>query len=102
MAMPFPNGPYNHDVVEWPPDEKNLQLFKDRFGLTHTLLFNGSLDDENVKKQLHSQMANFIAYPTSIFIDKNHKVRAIHSGFKGGAWYGRGVSGTDQRVRRTR
>ena len=63
--------------------KKNLQLYKDRFGLTYTLLFCGSLDDENVKKQIHSQLDNFFAYPTGIFIDKNHKVQSIHSGFKG-------------------
>jgi thiol-disulfide isomerase/thioredoxin len=62
---------------------KNLQLYKERFGLTYTLLFCGSLDDENVKKQLHSQLDNFFAYPTAIFIDKNRKVQRIHSGFKG-------------------
>ena len=62
---------------------KNLQLYKDRFGLTHTLLFCGSLDDENVKKQIHSQLDNFFAYPTALFIDKNHRVQSIHSGFKG-------------------
>jgi thiol-disulfide isomerase/thioredoxin len=63
--------------------KKNLQLFKDRFGLTYTLLFCGSLDDENVNKQIHSQLKNFFAYPTAIFIDKAHRVRSIHSGFKG-------------------
>jgi thiol-disulfide isomerase/thioredoxin len=63
--------------------KKNLQLFKDRFGLTYTLLFCGSLDDLNVKKRLHSQMNHFFAYPTAIFIDKNHMVSSIHSGFKG-------------------
>ena len=62
---------------------KNLQLYKNRLGLTYTLLFSGSLDDENVKKQIHSQLNNFFAYPTTIFIDKNHQVQAIHSGFKG-------------------
>ena len=62
---------------------KNLQLFKDRLGLSYTLLFCGSLDEENVKKQLHAQLDGFFAYPTAIFIDKNHKVRSIHSGFKG-------------------
>jgi hypothetical protein len=36
-----------------------------------------------VKKRIHSQLDNFFAYPTTIFIDKNHKVRSIHSGFKG-------------------
>jgi thiol-disulfide isomerase/thioredoxin len=63
--------------------KKNLQLFKDRFGLTYTLLFCGSLDDANVKKQIHRQLDNFFAYPTTIFIDKNHVIQAIHSGFKG-------------------
>jgi len=62
---------------------KNLQLYKDRFGLTFTLLFCGSTDDENVKRQLESQLNNFFAYPTAIFIDKKGKVQAIHSGFKG-------------------
>ena len=62
---------------------KNLQLYKNRFGLTYTLLFCGTLDDENVKKQIHSQLNNFFAYPTTIFIDKNHQVQTIHSGFKG-------------------
>jgi thiol-disulfide isomerase/thioredoxin len=63
--------------------KKNLQLFKDRFGLTYTLLFCGSLDDENVKRQIHSQLDNFFAYPTAIFIGRDGKVQSIHSGFKG-------------------
>jgi thiol-disulfide isomerase/thioredoxin len=62
---------------------KNLQLYKDRFGLTFPLLFCGSLDEGNLKKQIHRQLDNFFAYPTAIFIDKNHMVQAIHSGFKG-------------------
>jgi thiol-disulfide isomerase/thioredoxin len=62
---------------------KNLQLYSDRFGLTYPLLFCGSIDDDNVDKQINSQLNDFFAYPTSIFVDKNHKVRAIHSGFKG-------------------
>src|SRR5581483_1730435 len=63
--------------------KKNLELFKERFGLTYTLLFCGSLDDANVDKQIHSQLEHFFAYPTSIFIDRNHKVQFIHSGFRG-------------------
>jgi thiol-disulfide isomerase/thioredoxin len=62
---------------------KDLQLFRDRFGLTYTLLFCGSLDDDNVKKRIHAQMDHFFAYPTTIFMDRNHKVQFIHSGFKG-------------------
>ena len=63
--------------------KKNLQLYKDRFGLTYSLLFCGSLDDANVNKQVKSQLDNFFAYPTAIFTDNNHKVQSIHSGFKG-------------------
>ncbi len=63
--------------------KKNLELFKNRFGLTYSLLFCGSLDDDNVKKQIHSQLDHFFAYPTTIFLDKAHKVQFVHSGFKG-------------------
>lgn len=63
--------------------KKNLQLYKDRFGITYTLLFCGSLDEANVEKQIQSQIENFFAYPTTIFIDRKHKARSIHSGFKG-------------------
>jgi thiol-disulfide isomerase/thioredoxin len=79
--------------------KKNLQLYKDRFGLTYTLLFCGSLDDANVEKQLNSQLENFFAYPTSIFIDRKQRVRHIHSGFKGpgtGDEYQRQVQQFDQ------
>ncbi len=63
--------------------KKNLQLFKDRAGLTYTMLFCGSLGDENVNKRLRSQLNNFFAYPTTLFIARDGKVRAINSGFKG-------------------
>ena len=63
--------------------KKNLELFKNRFGLTYSLLFCGSLDDENVNKKIHSQLDHFFAYPTTIFLDKAHKVQFVHSGFKG-------------------
>jgi thiol-disulfide isomerase/thioredoxin len=62
---------------------KNLQLFKDRFGITYTLLFCGSMDDDNVNRQIHSQLDHFFAYPTTIFMDKSHRVQFVHSGFKG-------------------
>ena len=63
--------------------KKNLQLFKDRNRLTYTMVFCGSLDDENVNKRLRSQLNNFFAYPTRLFIGRDGKVQAINSGFKG-------------------
>jgi thiol-disulfide isomerase/thioredoxin len=62
---------------------KNLKLYQDRLGLSYTLLFCGSLDESNVKQRLHSQLNNFFAYPTTLFIGRDGKVQKIHSGFKG-------------------
>jgi thiol-disulfide isomerase/thioredoxin len=63
--------------------KKNLKLYRDRLGLTYTTLFCGSLDDDNVATRLRSQIDNFFAYPTTLFIGRDGKVKAIHSGFKG-------------------
>jgi len=63
--------------------KKNLTLYKDRLGLTYTLLFCGSIDDANVNSRLRSQLDNFFAYPTTLFIGRDGKVQEIHSGFKG-------------------
>jgi thiol-disulfide isomerase/thioredoxin len=63
--------------------KKNLQLYKDRFGITYTLLFCGSTDDANVNRRLKNQLLNFFAYPTTLFIGRDGKVLTVHSGFKG-------------------
>ena len=63
--------------------KKNLTLFRDRYKLTYPLLYCGSVDDANVEKQLKSQIENFFAYPTALFIDKRGKVQGIHWGFQG-------------------
>jgi thiol-disulfide isomerase/thioredoxin len=62
---------------------KNLKLYAERLGLTYMLLFSGSLDDSNVKQRLHTQLNNFFAYPTTLFIGRDGTVKTIHSGFKG-------------------
>jgi thiol-disulfide isomerase/thioredoxin len=62
---------------------KNLQLYRSRQGLTYPLLFAGSLDEQNVKSRLTSQLDDFFAYPTAIFVDRTGHVKKIHWGFKG-------------------
>lgn len=62
---------------------RNLSLYRDRFGLTYTLLFCGSVDDANQETRLKTQLENFFAFPTTLFIDKTGKVRTIHAGFRG-------------------
>ena len=63
--------------------KKNLKLFQDRLGLAYTLLFCGSTEDANVESRLRTQFENFFAYPTTLFIGRDGKVRTVHSGFKG-------------------
>jgi thiol-disulfide isomerase/thioredoxin len=63
--------------------KKNLKLYQDRLGLTYTLLYCGSIDDSNVNRRLKNQLNNFFAYPTTLFIGRDGKVKTIHSGFKG-------------------
>jgi thiol-disulfide isomerase/thioredoxin len=63
--------------------KKNLTLYRDRFALTYPLLFCGNLDDANLEKRLKSQLDNFFAFPSTLFIDKKGRVQTIHTGFRG-------------------
>lgn len=70
------------------PDEaaaglKNLEIFRDRFGITYPVLYCGSLDEENVAARLKSQLENFFSYPTTIFVNRDGTVAEIHTGFNG-------------------
>ncbi|MBI2619538.1 MAG: TlpA family protein disulfide reductase [Ignavibacteriales bacterium] len=61
----------------------NLGIYKKRHAIDFPLLYAGSLDAENVDVKLRSQLDDFFAYPTSIFVDRRGKIREIHWGFKG-------------------
>ena len=63
--------------------KKNLALFQKRFGLTYPVLFCGSTNNANVGPKLQSQLNDFYAYPTTIFVDKKGVVKKIHVGFNG-------------------
>ncbi len=62
---------------------KNLTMYRDRFHLTYPLLYCGSADDPIVDRKIKSQLDNFFAYPTTLFADKNGRVRHVHIGFRG-------------------
>ena len=68
----------NPEVVK-----KNLMLFQERFGITYPVLFCGSTNDANVEQKLRSQLNDFYAYPTTIFVDRKGIVKKIHVGFNG-------------------
>lgn len=63
--------------------KKNLTLFQKRYGIAYPVLFCGSTNDANVNLKLRSQLNDFYAYPTTIFIDRKGVVKKIHVGFNG-------------------
>ena len=62
-----------------------IERFIDRFDVQYDVLFaNGSSSKQEAAETLPMLNA-VISYPTMIFIDKNDKVRKIHTGFEGPA-----------------
>lgn len=62
---------------------KNLLLYQERYEIGFTVLFCGSTEKTNVETKLRSQLNNFSAYPTTLFIDSKGIVQYIHEGFQG-------------------
>jgi thiol-disulfide isomerase/thioredoxin len=62
---------------------KNLSLYQKRHGISFPLLFCGSLDAANVQQRIRSQLEGFGAYPTTLFVGRDGRVRSIHMGFTG-------------------
>jgi thiol-disulfide isomerase/thioredoxin len=55
-----------------------VQTFIRRFGIPYPMLLAGTPDDINQKIP---QLVNFGAYPTSIFLGRDGRVRSVHAGF---------------------
>ncbi|HTN69444.1 MAG TPA: TlpA disulfide reductase family protein [Dysgonamonadaceae bacterium] len=64
--------------------KKALTQLKNRFNTGYPLLFGGEVGRESIAGVL-PELDNFSSYPTTIFIDKQGKVRKIHTGFNGPA-----------------
>jgi thiol-disulfide isomerase/thioredoxin len=63
-------------------DFKQIAIYREKFGITFPLLLAGTTDEGQIAKTL-PQLVNFGAFPTSIYIDRSGKVRAILAGFTG-------------------
>ncbi len=66
-----------------------LRNLKTRLGMGYDLAVAGVSNKDSVARSL-PQLAKFLAFPTTIFIDKKGVVRGIHTGFSGpgtGAYY---------------
>jgi thiol-disulfide isomerase/thioredoxin len=69
--------------------KRGMDRFRNRFGIAYTQVFGGIADNSVVLSTLPA-LQTFVAFPTTIFLDRNKKVQAIHTGFSGpatGAFY---------------
>jgi len=64
--------------------KKTISQLKERYNTGYPILFGGAVSKEYVTEVL-PELDNFSSYPTTIFIDKQGKVRKIHTGFNGPA-----------------
>ncbi|NGP76993.1 TlpA family protein disulfide reductase [Balneolaceae bacterium YR4-1] len=65
-------------------DAEMVNRYRKRFDIPWTLLVAGVNDKEEAADTL-TFLDSVISYPTSFFVDRNHKIRAVHVGFNGPA-----------------
>jgi hypothetical protein len=65
-------------------DAPLVRHYRDKFGIPFPLLLGGVSDAEAVSTAL-PQLNGFTAFPTTIFLGRDGKVRRIHAGFYGPA-----------------
>ena len=63
-------------------DLEQVKIFAARHGVQYPMLLAGSTDDAPQKL---SQLVNFGAYPTTLFIGRDGLVKRVHAGFEGKA-----------------
>jgi thiol-disulfide isomerase/thioredoxin len=86
------------------PDYKvssaKLRNMRERFKIGYDVAFAGVSNKDSVAKSM-PQLAKFLAFPTTIFLDKKGNERKIHTGFAGpgtGKYYEEEVAGFNREV----
>jgi peroxiredoxin len=64
--------------------QRLLQVYRRKYSIAFPLLLAGTTDAGQIGKTL-PQLRNFGAYPTTVFLDRQGRVRLIHAGFSGPA-----------------
>src|SRR5690606_18217751 len=63
---------------------KQVRIWRETYGVEYPTLIAGTSEKDNVSNAL-PQLNAFLAFPTTIFIDRDGKVARIHTGFNGPA-----------------
>lgn len=73
---------------EYTPDQarnrRQIDIFRRKYGIPYPILMAGTTADGEIARTL-PQLVGFGAYPTSIFLGRDGRVRRIHAGFSGPA-----------------
>jgi thiol-disulfide isomerase/thioredoxin len=65
-------------------DLEQVKIYNQKHGIIYPMLLGGSTENDDVTKKL-PQLVNFGAYPTTIFLGRDGRVKKIHAGFDGPA-----------------
>lgn len=77
-----------------------LRSMRERFKIGYDVALAGVSNKDSVAQSL-PQLAKFLAFPTTIFLDKKGNVRKIHTGFSGpgtGKYYQEEIDGFNQTI----
>ena len=69
---------------DFPRAAEATQRFRQHYGIEYTTLIAGISDKDDAAKKL-PMLQSFVAFPTTIFIDRKGNVRKIHTGYSGPA-----------------
>jgi thiol-disulfide isomerase/thioredoxin len=65
-------------------DGAMVRRFRDKFSIPYTLLLGGA-SETDVVRELLPQLDGFTAFPTTLFVGRDGRVRRVHAGFYGPA-----------------
>jgi peroxiredoxin len=69
---------------DFPRAAEATQRFRQHYGIEYTTLIAGVSDKDEAAKKL-PMLKSFVAFPTTVFIDRKGNVRKIHTGYSGPA-----------------
>jgi peroxiredoxin len=70
-------------TADFARSQKTVLQLKNRFNIPYPLLITGFTNNKNETAKSLPMLANFVAFPTTVIIDKKGDVRKIHTGYSG-------------------